>query len=63
MTSLTIRKARSPSTTGNSGNAGKRFWAKRSYDSYAPQQVNSYARVNSYATAPVLQHPTQQQCS
>ncbi|CAO4367986.1 unnamed protein product [Caenorhabditis nigoni] len=62
ITTQTIRKTRSVS-----GNAGNRFWTKRSYDTYAPaqQQVNSYARVNSYATAPVLQHPTQQidQCN
>uniref|UniRef100_A0A1I7TG55 Col_cuticle_N domain-containing protein n=1 Tax=Caenorhabditis tropicalis TaxID=1561998 RepID=A0A1I7TG55_9PELO len=64
ITSMTIRKTRSP--TGSSGNEGNRFWSKRSYDNYAPaqQQVNSYARVNSYATAPVLQHQTQQdQCN
>lgn len=52
MTGVSIRKPR------NSGNAGNRFWNKRSYDTYSQPQ-SSYARVNSYATAPVLQ--TQQQ--
>ncbi|CAI2347269.1 unnamed protein product [Caenorhabditis sp. 36 PRJEB53466] len=59
MASVTIRKPR------NSGNAGNRFWNKRSYDSYnQPQIQSSYARVNSYATAPVLQYQQQSdQCN